>query len=186
MWGNQNNMAYYFATHADGAGDMTWQSSTALAIPEGADDHINLKGAKRRPGRARLRRRKDISQQPRRPARNVARAQARRHLDEPHGYHGGRKQNPGHRHNRSAEPATVCVRGGALLQWRHSLLQADQPRRDLFPDRDWARPSCRAPQTLASTTSARPNKTSQVQQIWSSSPAPTAPHFYFHNKIDLP
>ena len=44
MWGNQNNMAYYFATHSDGAGDMTWQTSTALAIPEGADDHINLKG----------------------------------------------------------------------------------------------------------------------------------------------
>jgi hypothetical protein len=44
MWGNQNNMAYYFATHVDGAGDMTWESSTALAIPEGADDHINLKG----------------------------------------------------------------------------------------------------------------------------------------------
>jgi len=43
MWGNQNNMTYYFATHADGAGDMTWQSSVALAIPEGADDHINLK-----------------------------------------------------------------------------------------------------------------------------------------------
>ena len=44
MWGNQNNMAFYFATHTDGAGEMTWQSSTALAIPEGADDHINLKG----------------------------------------------------------------------------------------------------------------------------------------------
>ena len=43
MWGNQTNMTYYFATHSDGAGDMTWQSSTALAIPEGADDHINLK-----------------------------------------------------------------------------------------------------------------------------------------------
>jgi hypothetical protein len=43
LWGNQNNQAYYFATHADGAGDMIWQSSTALAIPEGADDHINLK-----------------------------------------------------------------------------------------------------------------------------------------------
>jgi hypothetical protein len=43
MWGNQTDMTYYFATHSDGAGDMTWQSSTALAIPEGADDHINLK-----------------------------------------------------------------------------------------------------------------------------------------------
>ena len=43
MWGNQTDMTYYFATHSDGAGDMTWLSSTALAIPEGADDHINLK-----------------------------------------------------------------------------------------------------------------------------------------------
>ena len=43
MWGNQNTFEYYFATHADGDGDMTWQSSVALAIPEGADDHINLK-----------------------------------------------------------------------------------------------------------------------------------------------
>ena len=43
MWGNQTNMTYYFATHADGAGDMTWESSVALAIPEGADDHINVK-----------------------------------------------------------------------------------------------------------------------------------------------
>jgi hypothetical protein len=43
MWGNQNRQVYYFATHADGAGDMTWQSSAALAIPEGADDHMNLK-----------------------------------------------------------------------------------------------------------------------------------------------
>jgi len=43
MWGNQSTQVYYFATHTDGAGDMTWQSSIALAIPEGADDHINLK-----------------------------------------------------------------------------------------------------------------------------------------------
>ena len=43
MWGNQNTQNYYFATHADGAGDMTWQSSVVLAISEGADDHINLK-----------------------------------------------------------------------------------------------------------------------------------------------
>jgi len=43
MWGNQNTQTYYFATHADGVADMTWLSSVALAIPEGADDHINLK-----------------------------------------------------------------------------------------------------------------------------------------------
>jgi hypothetical protein len=43
MWGNQIDMSYYFATHVDGANDMTWESSRALAIPEGADDHINLK-----------------------------------------------------------------------------------------------------------------------------------------------
>jgi hypothetical protein len=43
MWGNQNTEKYHFATHADGDGDMTWQSGPALAIPNGADDHINLK-----------------------------------------------------------------------------------------------------------------------------------------------
>jgi hypothetical protein len=43
MWGNQNTENYHFATHADSAGDMTWQSSEALSIPQGADDHINLK-----------------------------------------------------------------------------------------------------------------------------------------------
>ena len=43
MWGNQNTQKYHFATHDDGAGDLTWQSSVALAIPQGADDHINLK-----------------------------------------------------------------------------------------------------------------------------------------------
>jgi cell division septation protein DedD len=43
MWGNQNTYEYYFATHADGEADMTWQYSVALAIPEGSDDHINLK-----------------------------------------------------------------------------------------------------------------------------------------------
>jgi hypothetical protein len=43
MWGNQNTQNYHFASHDDGAGDMTWHSSVALAIPQGADDHINLK-----------------------------------------------------------------------------------------------------------------------------------------------
>jgi hypothetical protein len=43
MWGNQNTETYYFATHADGGADFTWQSGPALAIPKGADDHINLK-----------------------------------------------------------------------------------------------------------------------------------------------
>jgi hypothetical protein len=43
MWGNQNTQTYYFATHADSAGDLTWQSGPALAISNGADDHINLK-----------------------------------------------------------------------------------------------------------------------------------------------
>ena len=45
MWGNQSTgiETYYFATHADGSGDFTWQSGPALAIPKGADDHINLK-----------------------------------------------------------------------------------------------------------------------------------------------
>jgi hypothetical protein len=47
MWGNQTQVIhqYYFATHADGAGDFTWQSGVALAGNglEMADDHINLK-----------------------------------------------------------------------------------------------------------------------------------------------
>jgi hypothetical protein len=43
MWGNQTTGEYYFATHDDGAGDFTWQSSVALSSPQGADDHINLK-----------------------------------------------------------------------------------------------------------------------------------------------
>jgi hypothetical protein len=43
MWSNQNTQKYHFATHDDAAGDLTWQSSVALAIPQGADDHINLK-----------------------------------------------------------------------------------------------------------------------------------------------
>jgi hypothetical protein len=43
MWGNQNTQNYYFATHADNAGDFTWTSGIALGIPQGADDHINLK-----------------------------------------------------------------------------------------------------------------------------------------------
>ncbi len=43
MWSNQNTMAFYFASHVDGAADMDWSVSTALGTPYGADDHINLK-----------------------------------------------------------------------------------------------------------------------------------------------
>ena len=43
MWSNQNTMAFYFASHIDGAADMDWSVSTALGAPYGADDHINLK-----------------------------------------------------------------------------------------------------------------------------------------------
>jgi hypothetical protein len=47
MWGNQTPgiHSYFFATHTDGDGDMTWQSSVALPGngSEMGDDHINLK-----------------------------------------------------------------------------------------------------------------------------------------------
>jgi PKD repeat protein len=46
MWSNQTstNTGMYFAVHQDGQPDTTWQpSQTAVAGPESADDHINLK-----------------------------------------------------------------------------------------------------------------------------------------------
>jgi PKD repeat protein len=44
MWSSQTNSAIYFAVHADGQSDSTWQQSrTAIAGPNYADDHINLK-----------------------------------------------------------------------------------------------------------------------------------------------
>jgi hypothetical protein len=41
MWSNQNSYKMYFAVHANGASDQTWQSVGAYAAS--ADDHINLK-----------------------------------------------------------------------------------------------------------------------------------------------
>jgi PKD repeat protein len=44
MWSSQTASAMYFAVHADGQADSTWQQSrTAIAGPNWADDHINLK-----------------------------------------------------------------------------------------------------------------------------------------------
>jgi PKD repeat protein len=44
MWSSQTSSAMYFAVHADGQADATWQQSrTAIAGPNYADDHINLK-----------------------------------------------------------------------------------------------------------------------------------------------
>jgi PKD repeat protein len=44
MWSSQTNSAVYFAVHADGQPDSSWQQSrTAIAGPNYADDHINLK-----------------------------------------------------------------------------------------------------------------------------------------------
>ncbi len=43
MWSNQNDGAMYFATHADGASDGSWQVQAAIKGPLYADDHINLK-----------------------------------------------------------------------------------------------------------------------------------------------
>jgi PKD repeat protein len=44
MWSSQTSSAVYFATHDDGQADSAWQQSrTAIAGPNIADDHINLK-----------------------------------------------------------------------------------------------------------------------------------------------
>ena len=44
MWSSQPSSAIYFAVHADGQSDSSWQQSrTAIAGPNYADDHINLK-----------------------------------------------------------------------------------------------------------------------------------------------
>ena len=43
MWSNSNDDAMYFAIHTDGASDSSWTLSTAVRLPEYADDHMNLK-----------------------------------------------------------------------------------------------------------------------------------------------
>ena len=44
MWSNQVDSAMYFAVHVDGQADTAWDGSrTAIAGPNYADDHINLK-----------------------------------------------------------------------------------------------------------------------------------------------
>lgn len=43
MWSNQNDWATYWASHADGASDMSWTPNTALQRTGWTDDHINLK-----------------------------------------------------------------------------------------------------------------------------------------------
>jgi PKD repeat protein len=44
MWSNQLDSAMYFAVHEDGQADTSWDPSrTAIAGPNYADDHINLK-----------------------------------------------------------------------------------------------------------------------------------------------
>lgn len=44
MWSNQNTYKMYFAVHADGSSDQTWQVVGAYVAS--ADDHINLKALK--------------------------------------------------------------------------------------------------------------------------------------------
>jgi PKD repeat protein len=52
MWSNQKDSALYFAVHSDGQPDTTWQQSrTAIAGPNYADDHINLKSLQAAGGR---------------------------------------------------------------------------------------------------------------------------------------
>jgi hypothetical protein len=43
VWSNQNDSTFYYAIHADGNGDSTWQSGIILHQTGIADDHINLK-----------------------------------------------------------------------------------------------------------------------------------------------
>ena len=43
LWSNQRTSALYWSIHADGAGDATWTTGTALKSPKIADDHINIK-----------------------------------------------------------------------------------------------------------------------------------------------
>ena len=44
MWSNQNDGSMYFAWHVDGAPASEWQSLAVYApLPDGADDHINIK-----------------------------------------------------------------------------------------------------------------------------------------------
>jgi PKD repeat protein len=43
MWSHQNDDAFYWAEHVDGQPDDAWTLQTALAGPDMADDHINLK-----------------------------------------------------------------------------------------------------------------------------------------------
>jgi hypothetical protein len=43
MFSNQRAQVMYFASHVDGTNDQTWNLVAAYDLPEGADDHINLK-----------------------------------------------------------------------------------------------------------------------------------------------
>jgi len=42
-WSNQEDGAFYFATHADGASDTAWTTDRLEIAPRGADDHMNVK-----------------------------------------------------------------------------------------------------------------------------------------------
>jgi hypothetical protein len=43
MWSNQNDASMYFASHVDGASDVTWVENPAVQGPKYADDHISLR-----------------------------------------------------------------------------------------------------------------------------------------------
>ena len=42
-WSNQDEGAFYFATHADGAPDAAWTTDRLEIAPRGSDDHLNVK-----------------------------------------------------------------------------------------------------------------------------------------------
>jgi hypothetical protein len=42
-WSNQRVGGFFFAVHADGAADTSWDVESIVVAPRGADDHLNLK-----------------------------------------------------------------------------------------------------------------------------------------------
>ena len=43
LWSNQNTQKMYFSSHSDGTSDLAWNLDVVYDVPEGADDHMNIK-----------------------------------------------------------------------------------------------------------------------------------------------